>query len=341
MIRRMIAWVCLPFFCSGLMTTAFVSSVLAQGSSPPSAMTKLKVAHTFVAGALAPIWTAGEGGYFRKYNLSVDFVRIGAIAAEAALIAGEVDVLATAPDEVLPAIAGGAPLVMFATQNNSPEYKLVVAPAIRGPEDLKGKRLAISRVGASSDWLTRNALRKLGLPPNSVKIIPVGGQGERASALQSGNVDATVVVPPAQLSLEKAGFHTLADLGEMGIPYVSVTLVTRRDFLKRHPKALEGLLKAYGEGMHRFKTDKAFGKKVIAKRMKLNNEEIIEATYDYYATDKVTQRVPYISLSALQYLLEQTAKTVPAAARLKPQDVEDMSLVERLDGSGFYKALYQ
>lgn len=338
MIRRLSVLISLLLLCSGLVGAAFLPSVWAQAGPPKF---KLKVAHTFVAGALAPTWAAAEGGYFDKYNLNVEFVRIGAIAGEAALIAGEVNVLLTAPDELIPPIAGGADLVIIATQNNHPEYKLVVVPEIRKPEDLKGKRLAISRVGASSDWLTRNALIKLGVSPDTVSIIGVGGQGERAAALQARKVDGTVVVPPAQLALEKAGMRTLVDLADLGIPYVSVSYGIRKAFLKSNPDELERLLKAYGEGMRRFKSDRDFGKMVIAKRMRISDEEIIGATYEYFAADKVTQRAPYISMDALSYLLEQTAKTVPAAAKLKLQDIADMSIVKKLDDAGFYKDLYR
>ena len=337
MIRRLVRMTILQLLC-GIFIAGTLSFAWAQAGPPKF---KLKVAHTFVAGALAPTWAAAEGGYFDKYNLNVEFTRIGAVAAEAALIAGEVNVLLTAPDEIIPAIAGGAELVIIATQNNHPEYKLVVIPEIRKPEDLKGKRLAISRVGASSDWLTRNTLIKLGISPDTVTIIGVGGQGERAGALHSRKVDGTVIVPPAQLALEKAGMRTLVDLADLGIPYVSVSYAIRKAFLKSNPDELERLLKAYGEGMRRFKNDRDFGKKVIAKRMMVNDQEIIEATYDYYASDKVTLRAPYISMDALSYLLEQTAKTVPAAAKLKLQDIADMSIVKKLDDSGFYGALYK
>ena len=338
MIQRLAMLISVVLLGSGLVGAAFLPSVWAQAGPPKF---KLKMAHTFVAGALAPTWSAAEAGYFDKYNLNVEFVRIGAIAGEAALIAGEVNVLLTAPDELIPPIAGGAELVIIATQNNHPEYKLVVVPEIRKPEDLKGKRLAISRVGASSDWLTRNALTKLGVSPDSVNIIGVGGQGERAAALQARKVDGTVIVPPAQLALEKAGMRTLVDLADLGIPYVSVSYGIRKAFLRSNPDELERLLKAYGEGMHRFKTDRDFGKMVIAKRMRMSDEEIIGATYEYYATDKVTQRIPYISMEALKYLLEQTAKTIPAAAQVKLQDIADMSIVKKLDDSGFYTALYR
>ncbi len=67
------------------LTVIFIFGTLSfAGAQAGPPKFNLKVAHTFVAGALAPTWAAADGEYFQKYNLNVEFVRIGAIAGEAA-----------------------------------------------------------------------------------------------------------------------------------------------------------------------------------------------------------------------------------------------------------------
>ena len=80
----------------------------------------------------------------------------------------------------------------------------------KSPADLKGKRIAISQLGASTDFIARVALRQLGLSDKDVTLLGLGAQGERWAALAGGHVDASVFQPPVTLRARKTRH---ADLG--------------------------------------------------------------------------------------------------------------------------------
>ena len=66
-------------------------------------------------------------------------------------------------------------------------YSMVVSPEIKKPEDLRGKKLTVSRFGSNSDYATRKILLKWGLKPDvdlAILQIP-GGQPTRLAAIQT------------------------------------------------------------------------------------------------------------------------------------------------------------
>ena len=83
--------------------------------------------------------------------------------------------------------------------------KLIVRPEIKRPEDLAGKRLAISRFGSSSETSAKLSLEKAGVKPDSVTLIQLGGVSVRQAALMAGQVQATVLSDPQATAATNAG----------------------------------------------------------------------------------------------------------------------------------------
>src|SRR2546428_7683256 len=87
---------------------------------------------------------------------------------------------------------------------------LVAGGPIKKPEDLKGKKIAVSRIGGNTHYFTIQALRRSGMEPNrDFSFIQSGGDPEALAALMAGQVDAAALTPPADA-------RALAD----GVPYV-------------------------------------------------------------------------------------------------------------------------
>ncbi len=75
--------------------------------------------------------------------------------------------------------------------------KLVTRPDIKRPEDLKGKRIAISRFGSASDYATQLALEKLNINPKDVTIIQSRRQFDAvAQPCVGGSIHATLLSEP-------------------------------------------------------------------------------------------------------------------------------------------------
>lgn len=149
-------------------------------------------------------------------------------------------------------LAGEDARFFFGISNFMP-FKLFVNPAIKTPKELKGRKLAVSRFGAQSDFLTRYAISKLGLDPSKdVTILQIGSTPARYAALKSGSVDGTIMWFPVTLIATNEGYRMLADLNDiitdwpyLGYYAMARVLNTQRDkvmrYLKAHVKALQWL----------------------------------------------------------------------------------------------------
>ena len=113
---------------------------------------------------MAPLWYAQDTKLFDRFGVHVELLYIqGQPIALPALVTKEIDVLLTSGGSAVPFIMNGLPLIMVANLNNIQPYRLLVAPEIKNARDLKGKKVAVSRIGATSHQLAVMSLEKLGL----------------------------------------------------------------------------------------------------------------------------------------------------------------------------------
>jgi|SRR5215471_5409864 len=132
-------------------------------SSPAWAqVTKLKAAYSAESSWSLATWVANDAGLYKKYGLDVDLVLIRSAATiTAALIAGETPMIQLGGNGTIQAALQGADTVNVQTLVPIIPQSLVVTPDIKSPEDLKGKRVGVSRFGALSDLVIRRYLRKI------------------------------------------------------------------------------------------------------------------------------------------------------------------------------------
>lgn len=137
-------------------------------------------------------WIAEAAGLFRKYELDFQLVYISsAPIVTAALLGGDAQVAVSGGEAIVRAHAQGATdLVFIASAKNTLTHSLLGKPEIKRPEDLKGKKIGLTRLGSNSHYFIIQVLRKYGMEPTDVNFIQTGGQVENLAALLTGNVDA-------------------------------------------------------------------------------------------------------------------------------------------------------
>jgi NitT/TauT family transport system substrate-binding protein len=131
----------------------------------------------------------------------------------------------------------------------------------------------------------------------------------------------------------------LADLSAIGIDYQGAGVVTMRSYVREHQEVVRAYLKAYVEGLARFKSDKDFSLKVLAKYTRIEEREMLEETYRHYAVN-VMPRVPYPTMKGIQMVLDEIGSRSPKTRDISPASLVDVSFLKELDSSGFIKALY-
>jgi NitT/TauT family transport system substrate-binding protein len=305
------------------------------------AQTKLKVAYPTTVGSMAVIWVAKESRLFEKHGLDVELIYIGGSSKVAqAMLAKEIPIAEIAIPTVIQANLAGADLVMLAGPNHKPGQKVMVKPEIKRPEDLKGKKIGVTRFGGSDDFLLRFVLGQWGIQSDrEVALIQMGGAQEILAGMAAKSVDGGLLSSPLHLRAGKLGFSLLVDLSTIGVDYQGAGVVTSKSYVRENPDLTRRYLRAYVEGLHRLKTDKSFSMKVIGKYSRISEADALEETYQHYAV-KVMPKVPYPTIKGIQMVLDEMSPHNPKAKGLQPASFIDVTILRELEQSGFIKSLY-
>jgi NitT/TauT family transport system substrate-binding protein len=311
------------------------------GAAPPAAPTRITLAYATASAANSPLQLAQDHGIFRANGLEVETVHAPGNGGPAAVLSGQAQMLSSGCTEALAAVMGGADFVVVLTYINRMQYQLVGGPSITGVETLRGKRLAVSRIGASSHLALRFIVQYLGLDPDQdVSYVQVGNTPERVSALLAGSVDGSILSSDEATFISgQPGITTVVDMTKENLPYCGNALVTTRQYLRESPDVVRGLTRAMVEAMARFRTNKAEGVDAVARF--LNEDDRQKAAQLWETWVALYPDKPYPEPSGLQFVLDQLAQTDERAKAVTPEMVSDPSFVRELDESGFIDSLYR
>jgi ABC-type nitrate/sulfonate/bicarbonate transport system substrate-binding protein len=227
---------------------------------------------------------------------------------------------------------------------NTFPFSILSRPEIRTPQELRGKKIVISRYGSSSDTAVRAAVEKYDLKPDKdVIILQGGGQSERFAALRAGAVDAAIVSPPLNLAGRKMGFNEVIDLSQSGVAYSHQQIVAIKDFLERNPDTVLRTLRALIEGLAAWKdpAKKSLVMLHIAKYLRLDpekNKDQLEETYQYYSKTFPTK--PYSTAEGLEFTAQILKRNRPEAKDLQAKDYLNNRFVAELEKEGFLAKVF-
>jgi NitT/TauT family transport system substrate-binding protein len=321
----------------------FVCAVLsfASGAVAQEKLEKFRFVHLEFSGTQAAPFIAKRAKAFEKQGLDVEIIRIGGSSRVVqAMVAGEIKMAHVGASTVVEANLSGAELAIIASTVNVATFRMMAAPHIKGPADLKGKKIGISRFGGATEQLTRVLLEKWGIDSfKEVTLLQMGGVQETAAGLIAKTVDAGLLSSPQHLKVSDAGFHQLANLAELGIPYMSGSIATTKTFIRTQPDLVRRFIRGLLEGIKIYKTDREFSIRALEQFTRSTDARMLAALWEENG-NKVIQRVPYPGADALQFVMDEVAARKPEARRLKPADLIDARFVKELEESGFVKTLY-
>jgi ABC-type nitrate/sulfonate/bicarbonate transport system substrate-binding protein len=308
--------------------------------SQNAALKKINIGVPSVTVGNIIIYVAKEAKLYQKYGLDPDIKTMeGSGTAAKAMLAGKIDISPIATPRVIEADLAGGDLVILAHTMQSVIHALMTRNGIRRPEDLRGKKIGISNFGSLTDFLVRHILRQKGLNPDrDVTLVQIGGDAERLAALSRGTIDAAALSFPGYAKAQKLGYTMLWDSSkEIAYPWIEV--VTRRATIQRDRERVLSYMKAHLEGIARFKQDATFGRRVIKRTLKIDDEGLVSDSYLLFA--KTFSILPYPNVAGMRTSIEYVAQTRPDVSRHKPEEFIDASFVDELEKTGFIKKLYE
>lgn len=293
---------------------------------------KFVMGYSTVGAMAAGMWMAKEIGAYEKYGIDAELIYISSgPTVVQALLGGDVVGGLAATNAVVAANLRGAPLVSVLSTCNRPYHRLWVQPEIKTFDDLKGKSLGVTRFGSVTDNLTRMILKKHGLE-NSVQVRQMGGTIEVSSAFQNKQI-AGAVTSSLRVD-EKMQPRLLAKLEDMGFQYSMDVIAHARDDLKKFPQVVEGMVRAYTEGVAAMHFQKERANRAIAKYARLKDQKKIDEIYQ----DSIIylEKTPRVEPESINSILEFMGK------KGIPLDTfADNSIVDKMVREGFIERLYK
>jgi ABC-type nitrate/sulfonate/bicarbonate transport system substrate-binding protein len=289
------------------------------------------------SGAFAPLWIAADRNLFTKYGLNVDLRYIAPATATQALIGKNLEII-NPGGEIVEAGLNGEPVVYIAGIMNRAVMSIYAKPEIGSLADLKGKVLAVTVPGATTDFAARVLLQQVRLTPGKdVKLIYLKGMVEILTGINQGNADAGIFTSPTTLKAQHAGLKELVNVTEQNIPMIHAALASTKDYVKANPDNVRRFLQAYLEGIKISRTDPDYTKQIIGKYTKTTDVADLENSYQTFLP--AWERLPLVPAAAVQTMLNFA--THPGAKAAKPETFIDNSILAELGKSGFVDKLYK
>jgi len=291
--------------------------------APAQALDRIRVAVSNPNMPNLTVAMAQKNGLFKDETLEAEIIRMNPNVAITALATGDVDYCQLFGAVVGGAIAGLPVRIVAGFLDNWP-MTLIAQPELKALKDLKGKTLGISSFGATPDVAARMMIKQAGIDADKeIKIIALGSDAARLTALKQRVVDVVVISPPADTQMEKQGYRILARAYELfSFPYLGLGTHTRK--IKEKPDEIRRVIKAT----------------IRANRFIRDNRD--EAVRALIAWGKVEREFAYASYDALRNLfnadgavpedglklvIEQARRNAKVVREIMPNEVVDLTFL--------------
>jgi len=261
--------------------------------------------------------------FFKQEGIEAEIIRMNPNVATMALVSGDID-YSTLIGSVIGANLKGAKLKMIACSQDRTPLSLVGKAAIKSVTELKGKTIGVGSYGSTPDIIARMVVKHYGVDPETeIKMLALGSDSARLTALKEGVVDAIIVAPPVDFEGKKMGFNILSRAGDiLRFPYnglgTSVEKITERpDGVKRVIRAIvraNGFIRRNREGAIQ----------VLVNWTK-TKPEFAEAAYD--STVGVFSQDGTIPEDGLRLVIENFRKSMNISRQVSLSDVSDSTLL--------------
>ena len=276
---------------------------------------------------------------WEKHGLSVKSVYFnsGSVLTQA-MIGGNIALSDSGVPEMLVLPVSGAFDTKVITVNiNRLEHIFVTRKNIAKPEELKGKRIAVSRFGSASDLTTRMVLRSWKVDPEKdVALLQSGNTPTRMSALVAGHVDAALVSPEGLHKILASGCcRALADLSELPLDFARFGVTVPAALIRNQRDIARRIVTAYVEGIYVFKTKPKLVYSVLEEEG-IKDPAVAKEIYGRLSFSMREYPIP--EAAGIQNALDSLGH--PNARNVKPASLIDASILEEIRKSGFIDKLY-
>ena len=322
--------------CASL--TVLIASIVPMGIT--IAADRVNMIYTARVMSQAYPWIAQEAGLFKKYDLDVPmvFVTPGAPSV-AAILSGDSEVAVIGAASITrPWVQGNKDPVFVGGIKSLLTHSVIAKPEIARPEQLKGKRIGVSRIGSNPHYFAVQALRHYNIDPREVSFIQAGGAPETLAALVAQGIDAAVLTVPTDAQALKMGYHYVVYGPDLKIAYAATTFITRRTIVAKRGAVIGRFMRAMAEAARIMHVDREYTYKVLGKYLRVDDRKLLEASYNV----EIKALEPRLAMKpeGFQSTLDEIAPVEPRAKSVKPQEMMDTRYLDEMEKSGFFEQIW-
>ncbi|HLH22257.1 MAG TPA: ABC transporter substrate-binding protein [Chloroflexota bacterium] len=184
----------------------------APTASAPAALEPLSYGYTSLGANQWALYAAEARGYLAEQGIAIDENNMGSAAAGVqALASGSLDLTNSNPDPLVRAVASGADLLFLAGTLNPPIYSLYGQKDITSLDGLRGRTIIVGGPKDVTVYLLDRMFEPHGLKRGDYDMVYAGGTPERLRALESGAVQAAILIQPFDFAARREGYPLLID----------------------------------------------------------------------------------------------------------------------------------
>jgi NitT/TauT family transport system substrate-binding protein len=302
-------------------------------SAHPGSAQELRRIHygTSVSISHLPVWVAKDAGFFEKKGLNVEPIQIrGGALITMGIMSGQLQFSGAGAESVVAARIEGGDVVLLACPSNLEPIYLITRPEIKSVADLKGKSSAVTRLGSSTHFYLRNALRTVGLDSEKdITILQLGAGPEIATALETGRIAVAALNIRYAIPFLQRNWPVLVDLSKTDLVYPSSCVTSSRAFVKAEPRVVEDFLSAYVAGIRLIKKEPSFAERSLAKWTRENDPYVIAKSVETHG--RIFKDPPYVPDKGIENVIKDLAnrRKVPQEFIGHPELFRDNAPLDR------------
>jgi len=305
---------------------AIIGLSLFLAAVPAEAVDKVRMSISAIDVSFLTGGLASKRGMFRDEGLDVELIRMNANVSVTALSTGDIDYTMVFASVVRGALSG-LPMKVVASFMDSSTHLLIARPEYKTIRDLKGKTLAVSNYGATSDVAARMMMKQGGVDPEKeLKIIQLGAERGRYAALREGIVDVAVLSPPTDTDAQRQGYRILSRFHEhFKLPFTGVGTNLRK--LKEKPDEVKRMVKAMLRANRFVRSNREGTIQTMMEWIKVDRESAV-ATYD--STWKIFSEDGGLSESGLKLVIDQGREAMKIERPVANSEVADFNIIREV-----------
>ena len=269
---------------------------------------------------------AQKRGFLKDEGIEAEIIRMNPNVSITALASGDIDYSQLFGAVVGAAVVGLPVRVVAGFMINWP-LTLIAQPEFKSVNELRGRTLGVSSYGATPEVASRLIFKHFGIDPDKeIKVLALGSDAARLTALKQRVVDVIVISPPADAQMEKLGFRILARAHEFfNLPYLGLGVNTRK--IRERPDEVKRVIRA-GIKANRYIYENREG--AVQVLMEWGRVERDFAFQSYDGLRNLFNLDGSIPEDGLRLVIEQARKSAKINREISPSEVADLALLREV-----------